>query len=289
MKNILILGKGFIGSNLSAFFSKNGVDHEIYNKLMLDYTNPDTLNKFLEDKKDNFFAVINTSGYTGRPNVDGCETNKEECWKWNVIHPVNIAKISNEHNLPVIQVNSGCIYTGYEKDFTEEDMPNFGMFSNDSSFYSKCKHACEILLENNNAVAYVLRIRIPFTFENVPKNYFTKLLKYDNLIDMENSVTSVTDFNNFIFRFMYLLQDLPGGIYNVVNPGAVKASQVVEIMRKHGIDNPKWNFIDVKDLNTVANRSNCVLSTKKIEKFNLPLPESLSSIERDIKIFKEFI
>lgn len=288
MKNILILGKGFIGQSLSNYFNQNNVDHEMYSRSMLDYTNVDTFNSFLEDNKDKYFAVINTSGYTGRPNVDACESNKLDCWNWNVIHPVNITKVANEHKLPVIQVNSGCIYNGYEKKYSEEDMPNFGLFSNESSFYSKCKHACEILLENNNAVAYIMRIRIPFTHINEPKNYFSKLLKYDNLIDMENSVTSVTDFNNFIFRFIFLIQDLPGGIYNVCNPEPVKASKVVDIMKKYNIENPNWNFIELKNLQTIANRSNCILDTKKIETFNLPMPNTLESIERDIRIFKEF-
>ena len=289
MKSILILGKGFIGSNLSNYFSEKNIEHEVYSRNMLDYTNPKTLNDFLEQKKETFYTVINTSGYTGRPNVDGCERNKKDCWDWNVIHPLNIAKTCNEHKLAVIQVSSGCIYSGYDKEYTEKDLPNFGMFSDDSSFYSKCKHAGEILLENNEAAVYILRIRIPFTHTMVPKNYFTKLLNYDNLIDMNNSVTSVADFNNFIFRFLYLIQDMPGGIYNVCNPQPVKASEVVSIMKKHGIENPKWNFIEVKDLNTVANRSNCVLSTDKLEQFNLSLPDTFSSIERDVKIFKGYV
>lgn len=286
MKTVLILGRGFIGSNLSNFFCENHVDHEIYNRSMLDYTDVDTLNKFLKERNDRYFAVVNTSGYTGRPNVDGCEKNKKECWDWNVTYPVNIAKVVNDYKLPLVQINSGCIYNGYDKVYTEEDMPNFGLFSDDSSFYSKCKHACEILLDNNNAVAYVLRIRIPFTDAPANKNYFTKLLKYNDLIDMSNSVTSVTDFNNFIFRFIYLMKDMPGGLYNVVNPQPVKASDVVEILKKNGLENPNWNYIDVENLDTLAKRSNCVLSTGKIESFNLPMPDTMESIERDIKIYR---
>lgn len=289
MKRTLILGNGFIGSNLSNYFSENNVDHEIYSKSMFDYTDKDKLNKFLELNKDKYFCIINTSGYTGSPNVDACERHKEECWKLNVNDVLNIVEIANDRDLPVIHISSGCIYDGYEKVYTEEDKPNFGLYSTESSFYSKCKHASEILLDNRDSIVFVLRIRIPFTYKNVPKNYLVKLLKYNNLIDMENSVTSVSDLNDFIFRFMYLIRDVPGGVYNVCNPQPVKASQVVEMLKSHGIENPKWNFIDVNQLDTVANRSNCVLSTSKIEKYNLPMPETIASLERDIKIFKNFI
>lgn len=286
MKPILILGKGFIGTELSNYFSAHDIDHEIYSRSMLDYTDPEKFRQFLDDNANKYYAVVSAFGYTGRPNVDGCESNKEDCWNYNVMYLLNVVKTANDFNLPVVHVSSGCIYNGYEKNFTEEDKPNFGLFADDSSYYSKCKHASEILLDG--LCVYILRIRIPFTATKVPKNYFTKLVNYNDLIDMPNSVTSVYDLNSFIFRFLVLLGDLPGGIYNVVNPQSVKASDVVDIMKKYGIENPNWKFIEVKDLNTVANRSNCVLDTSKIEKYNLILPNTLESIERDIKVFKGY-
>jgi dTDP-4-dehydrorhamnose reductase len=287
MKPLLILGKGFIGSNLSDFLDQQNVTHEIYSNSMLDYTNKDTLDKFLKEVGEKFYCVINTSGYTGSPNVDGCESNKQECWKRNVTYVKNIVDVANSHKLPVLQIGSGCIYNGYEKEYTEDDEPNFGLYSNDSSFYSKCKHASEIILDET--CVYILRIRIPFTYKNVSKNYLAKLLKYDNLISEKNSVTSVTDLNDFIFRFLYLIRDLPGGIYNVVNPQPVTAEDVVELMKSVGVVNPNWNFIPVDKLQTKAKRSNCVLSTKKIEKFHLEMPDTVKSLTRDINIFKQMI
>lgn len=286
MKPVLILGKGFIGTELSNFFKSCNLDHEIYSRSMLDYNDKDAFDNFLKDSNNKYYCVINTSGYTGRPNVDGCEKNKEDCWKYNVMYPLNVIKAANNNKLAVLHVSSGCIYNGYDKEYTEEDQPNFGLFSDTSSFYSKCKHAAEIMFDGY--CVYILRIRIPFVEKDCPKNYFTKIVNYDNLIDMPNSVTSVRDFNSFLFRFLFMLRELPGGIYNCVNSGSVKASDVVDIMKKNGIENKNWNFIDVKDLNTVANRSNCVLSTKKVEQFNLPFPNALESIERDIKIFKNY-
>ena len=283
MKPILILGKGFVGSSLFNHFNDSKVECELYSKSMLDYTNLDTFNAFLKDKKDKYHAIVNASGYTGSPNVDGCELNKKDCWNYNVTNAINVVKVSNDNNLPVIHVGSGCIYNGYDKVYTEEDEPNFGMFSNDSSFYSKCKHASEMLLDNS--WVYIFRIRIPFTPYSTSKNYFNKIVKYNNLINEQNSVTSIVDFNDFVFRFLFLLRDIPGGIYNTVNPGSVTASQIVEVLKKNGIENKNWGFIQTKDLDTKANRSNCVLSTDKIERFNLPFPSAIQSIERDIAKF----
>jgi dTDP-4-dehydrorhamnose reductase len=279
----VLLGKGFVGSNLSNYFTKNNLDHFVYNRAMLDYTDKDTFSKFLEENKERVSYIINCFGYTGRPNVDGCESNKKDCWLWNVLYPLNILDIANELKIPVVHIGSGCVYTGYEKVFTEDDEPNFGLFSSDSSFYSKCKHEFEILAEDH--CVYILRIRIPFSGDNVAKNYFTKLLKYDQLIDNVNSVTSLNDFCNFMFRFHFLLPDLNGGIYNVVNPEPIKTEQTVELLRKYNLNNPNWSFIKDTELKTIAKRSNCVLSTQKIESKNLGLPPTLSSLERDIKLF----
>jgi dTDP-4-dehydrorhamnose reductase len=279
----LILGKGFIGSNLSDHFYKIGFEHYQYNRKILDYTNIDTLNSFFEEKKNDISYVINCFGYTGVPNVDGCESNREDCWKWNVQYPLNVLKVANDHKIPVIHVGSGCIFTGYEKAYTEDDAPNFGLFTSDSSFYSKCKHEFEILADNH--CVYILRIRIPFCDQDVSKNYFSKLLKYDNLIDNENSITSVADFSNFMFKFNFLVKDLPGGIYNVVNPDPVKTEETLEIMRKYNICNPNWKMIKDTELKTIAKRSNCVLSTEKLKNINLQLPNTKQSLERDIKVF----
>jgi dTDP-4-dehydrorhamnose reductase len=279
----IILGQGFVGSNLSNYFSKSNFNHAIFNSRALDYTDIDTLYQYLKDNKEKISYIINCFGYTGTPNVDGCETNRELCWKLNVLYPLNVLKTANDLKIPVVHVGSGCVYTGYEKNYTEDDVPNFGLYSSDSSFYSRCKHEFEILADNY--CVYILRIRIPFTSHAVSKNYFTKLVKYDNLIDNTNSVTSLTDFCEFMFKLNFLIHDLPGGIFNVVNPQPVKTEQTVELLQKYGVNNSNWNFIKDYELNTLAKRSNCVLSTDKIKTYNLELPNTLESLEKEIKMF----
>lgn len=274
----VILGKGFVGTHLSHYFKKNNIDHKIFSQSELDYTDPNTFKDFLDTNDKDIKWVINCSGYTGVPNVDACEDNKEFCYAYNVLYPMQVVKLCNQYKIPVIHIGSGCIYSGYEKEFTEEDTPNFGIYSNESSYYSKCKHVFETFAKEFNC--YVLRIRIPFTDILTRKNYFSKLLNYDTLINELNSVTSLNDFDEFVVRF---ISAKPGyGIYNVVNPEPVKAEEVVEILKDNKIINSKWRFIELKDLNTKANRSNCVLTTDKIKDLGLQLPNTRTSLLRDI-------
>jgi dTDP-4-dehydrorhamnose reductase len=277
--HIVILGKGFIGNNLSHFFAQNNIAYKAYSQKELNYTNQKEFRTFLEKENGSIRCIVNCSGYTGNPNVDACEVNKETCYNYNVIYPLNVVTACHEYSVPIIHVGSGCIYSGYEKQYTETDTPNFGLYCSNSSFYSKCKHIFETLVSDYDCK--VLRIRIPFTADSSRKNYLVKLLKYDTLINEENSITSVSDFNNFIIRAIN--NKIPKGIYNVVNTGSVKAFDVVELLKKYNNNNPNWSFIETKDLNTVAQRSNCVLSTNKIESLGLQLPNALESLERDIK------
>jgi hypothetical protein len=88
-----------------------------------------------------------------------------------------------------------------------------------------------------------------------------------------------------MFKFNFLVRDLNGGIYNVVNPEPVRTEQTLEIFRKYGLANPNWKMIKDTELNTIANRSNCALSDDVISSYNLKLPPTLESIERDVKVF----
>ena len=58
---------------------------------------------------------------------------------------------------------------------------------------------------------------------------------------------------------------IPFGIYNACNPEPVNAKQVVDILKQYNLVNRDWRFINIDNLSTKANRSNCILSTDKIQ------------------------
>jgi UDP-glucose 4,6-dehydratase len=287
MKTVLILGKGYIGSQLDTFLRRKNLQVISYRKSELDYTNPFILQKLLLDHKDTFEVIINCSGYTGSPNVDACEANKKDCWYWNVIVPHNIVLAASTHYLPVFNISSGCIYSGYDKEFTENDEPNFGLYNDMSSYYSKTKHACETLL--SGLYAYTFRVRMPFEDTLNSKNYLNKLFKYDTLISQPNSLTSVADMCELIFRMLFLYRQMSPGPINVVNEGTIEAREIVDMMKHHGIVNDNWKFIELADLQVKANRSNCILSNSKLKEYNVPLPDVRSSLERDISELSKYL
>jgi dTDP-4-dehydrorhamnose reductase len=275
---ILILGKGYIGN----YMTKKETTHQIkhISKSDYDYSNPDLFINLL--KNEEFDWIINTSGYTGNPNVEACEDNKEDCYYYNVTVPLFLTKIANKFEVPIIHIGSGCIYSGYDKIYTENDAPDFGADSFTSSFYSKTKDAFEKLSARYER--YIFRIRIPFNGVPEPKNYLWKLLNYDNLISMPNSVTNVNDLVDFTYKF---IEKKPMfGIYNVTNTGAIEARTIVSLMRKNDLDNENWKFVSIEAANFKVARSNCILNNDKIRDIDLELPDVNVSIENSIKDYK---
>ena len=264
MKNekVLILGKGFIGTKLYDFL-KNKYEIYIRSNEELNYHEGSALPMFLLNR--DIDMVINAAGFTGRPNVDEAEEKKELCWDLNVIIPLQINEICNRLKINYIHVSSGCIYNGYEKDYTEKDKPNFGLFD-ESSFYSKTKHAFELM--SKNLVNKIVRIRMPIDIDGDNfRNYLVKLKNYDNLIDYKNSKTYIPDLCRFVNNLIAIedpyFWGLRQDIYNVVNGDALMTEEVVSLMRKYGYENKNWKFVKIEDLDIKAPRSNCVLNNTK--------------------------
>lgn len=282
---VLILGKGYVGTALAKRL-KQWYNVVAISKNEFDYTDRALLFTHLTKTSDERYEfVINTCGYTGRPNVDACEDNIEDTWYYNVIVPVNIQKACKDAGVRMIHISSGCIYSGYDKYYTEEDEPDFGLLEPKSSWYSKTKHACEMMLKDKNV--YTMRIRMPFCETWSERSVLTKLIKYDNVINCLNSLTNLEDLCGFI---TYFIEDIINpdkntyeyGIYNVVNPEPIETAELLSLIDEYGLGNPNWKHIELQELyrTTKTQRSNCVLSDEKISNLNLKLPKTRDSLKR---------
>ena len=263
-RKILILGAGYIANHLNVRLLSDGHLVKMLNSKTTNYHDDKIFWRELNFDFDPDI-VINCSGFTGRPNIDEAESKKSECWRLNVTSPLRCAELTTRQGKKYIHIGSGCIYTGYDKEYTEEDEPNFGLFDNESSFYSKSKHAFELL--SQNLPITIIRIRMPISGMHDERSYLSKIAKYDDLIDYKNSKTYIPDLCSFVSilasdknNFEYKYQ-----IYNVVNPNPLSTSEVVELMRKYGKHNPNWKFVDIDSIPIIAGRSNCILDDSKVK------------------------
>lgn len=251
MKNkILILGKGFIGQRLH-----ENLDSYASQKRIISF-------KDAQGEVDRYRPkiIINCIGHTGKKNVDDCELDKDKTLSSNVFAPIIIAEVALRNKIRFIHISSGCIYNydyGKDKPIAEEKIPDFF-----DLYYSRTKIYAERMLEvlSHKFGILIARIRIPLDNRPHPRNILTKLVGYKKVITLPNSITYIPD---FIKALKHLIKIDAKGIYNVVNKGALRYPELLDIYKKH-ITGFEYKVINYRKLNLV--RTNLVLSTKKLER-----------------------
>ena len=272
MKSVIILGKGYIGTALFEYLNTFKIPVIHVSRADVDYNDYYTLLNFLTVVDPQY--VINCSGFTGKPNIDEAEIKSKECWALNVTGPVEVNRACRSKSIEYIHISTGCIYNGYDKVYTEKDFPNFGLMAKDSSFYAKSKHAYEL---SGGNYGMTLRIRMPYCSYQHDRSFLTKILKYDNLINTRNSKTALRDLQRFILHIVqHSIPVQPIGVLNFVNPDPLNILEIVKILKDRGLVNWKWNFVESVD--TKANRSNCVLSSDKLNRL---FPNFVVNTEHD--------
>lgn len=280
---VIIVGKGYVGNNIFNLLSQNGYfdSVDIFSRSDLDYSDPFELRRVV----DRDTVVINAAGFTGRPNVDEGEIRKELCWNLNVKLPLTLNKVCRDAKADIIHITSGCIFTGYEKEWEESDEPNFGIFSDDSSFYSKTKHA----FENISDYGLHLRVRMPFCDTLHDRSFLTKILNYNNLVNTLNSKTYVPELCRFIEY--YITEGYCGyETINFCNRDPLSTEEIVDLMRDKGIENDEWNWENWDKIPIKANRSNCILDTTKlVEQYEFNILSEYDALTRALdKIVEQY-
>lgn len=270
---ILLIGStGYIGSEFVRYLKKEGWNYKIASYI-------DVFKPEFEEKLLGIDCIINASGYTGKPNVDKAELEKDKCIHGNILVPSKLVEWCKSKDIIYGHVSSGCIFTGRRSDgngFDEYDEPNFSFKYNNCSFYSGTKVMGEECVRRYKK-SFIWRLRIPFDEEDSPRNYISKLLTYNKLIDFENSVSHRKDYVKACVQMIN--ERCPFGTYNVVNTGTITTKQVSEWINEYLDPNKHFEFFGSEnDFYTTAAktpRSNCVLDNKKLLGFNI----SMRSVE----------
>jgi len=291
---IFLLGaSGYIGQAFGKEMTQRGIPFRPVSRKEINYSDYRVLRATLQKEKPEF--VINAAGFTGKPNVDACENQRGETIAGNVTLAQTVAQACEAAGVRLGYVSSGCIYTGAKvrrecgtwavedrlteplvsellskrsdrvAGFTEEDEPNFCFAHNNCSFYSGTKALAEEVMAGFPDF-YVWRLRIPFDELDGPRNYLSKVQRYAKVYQNWNSISHRGDFAAACLDAW--TQRIPGGIYNVVNPGYVSTREVMEKIQKRLKPSWKPDFWQNDDefyrFGAVTPRSNCILDGTKI-------------------------
>jgi dTDP-4-dehydrorhamnose reductase len=289
---LLLGGSGYVGSAFQEALLKRGIEYRSLGRAEADYTNTSILLTLLRDLKPDF--LINAAGFTGKPNVDACEVQKAETLFGNSVLPGRIAEACAAAGVPWGHISSGCIYSGDgprgagDSGFKETDTPNFTFRTNHCSFYSGTKALGEEILEGCGNV-YVWRLRIPFDNEDGPRNYLTKLMRYQRLLEARNSISQRLEYAAACLDTWQ--RRIPCGTYNVTNPGSVTTREVVAHIVRSGVCDKHFNFFESEEefmkLAAKTPRSNCVLDTTKLESCGIHMTPVHEALDRALASWKK--
>ncbi len=315
MSCLLLLGaSGYVGQAFARELARRGQAFKPLSRSETDYSQFDVLLEYLQKARPEF--VINAAGYTGKPNVDACETARADTLQGNTLLPQTIAQACAAADVAWGHVSSGCIYAGakvneggrmrVEKDltkpelrelaakqpealsgFTEEDVPNFSFRDGPCSFYSGSKALAEEAI-NGVGKSYVWRLRIPFDEQDNARNYLSKVQRYAKVYDNVNSVSHRGDFVNACLDLWKIRA--PFGVYNVTNPGWATTRQIVEAVEKILKPGKKFEYWESDEefykVAAKTPRSNCIMDVSKLLKTGVKMRPVWDAVEDSLKRWK---
>lgn len=276
MKKVLIFGgkTGWIGGLMNDLIQKeDGIEVKNADSRI---EQREAVEKELDEYKPTH--VLMAAGMTGRPNIDWCEDHKPETMRVNVIGTLNVADLCNSKGIHCTVYATGCIFKyddahplGSGIGFKEEDVPNF-----DGSFYSQTKGYMEPMLACYPK-CLILRVRMPVSDDLFHRNFVTKIVKYERVVNIPNSMTIL---HEMLPASLAMAKKGLTGVYNFTNPGVISHNEVLDLYTKY-ID-PSYTYknftIEEQALVIKAARSNNELDTTKLMR---DMPEGI--VINDIK------
>lgn len=195
--------------------------------------------------------------------IDYLQTNDklQENVRDNLYGPVRMALWCEQNDIHFSYLGTGCIfsYTSEEqKDvFTEESEPNFF-----GSNYSIVKgYTDQLMREIPSALNW--RIRMPITSCDNPRNFISKIIRYEKICSIPNSMTVLDE---MIPVMVQMMVNKESGTWNMTNPGKISHNEILEMYKAKVDPTFTWkNFTESEQAEVLASgRSNNELDAKKL-------------------------
>lgn len=264
--NILLYGhRGWIGGQFAYLLFANGID----------YVKGSSRLENVEDVENEIETVHPTHviAFTGRTHgtINGKEYTTidyleqpgklTENVRDNLFAPIVLANLSKIHGFHFTYLGTGCIFesTPDQPIFDENAKPNFV-----GSSYSIVKGYTDQLMHMHNDTVLNVRIRMPITGDYNPRNFITKILNYEKICSMPNSMTVLPVLLPILLDM--ITKNITGTI-NLTNPGTITHNEILEMYRDIIDPDFKWANFSVEEQNQIlaAGRSNNELDTTLLE------------------------
>ena len=211
----------------------------------------------------------------------------------NLFAPLSMALSCKKRNIHYTYLGTGCIFNYIDskdsKDsndsicgknaigFNENDIPNFT-----GSGYSTVKGFTDMLMHQLEDTVLNLRIRMPIIGEHHPRNFITKITKYDKICSIHNSMTVLPELLPLVLE---MIINNHTGTINLTNPGVISHNEILEMYKEYVDPNFVWKNFTIEEQNKIldSKRSNNLLDTTKLEKL-FPKVKNIKDSVKDLFI-----
>ena len=224
----------------------------------------------------------------GRTHGPGCATidyleqpgRLVENVRDNLFAPLSLALHCKARGLHLTYLGTGCIFEyadHHPASFAEDDIPNFF-----GSGYSVVKGFTDRLFHQLEDTVLNARIRMPITDEVHPRNFITKIVNYEKICSLPNSMTVLDD-------LLPLLVDMcvrrVRGTVNLCNPGAMEHNEILALYRDIVDPAFAWsNFTPAEqDRLLAAGRSNNRMDTRRLQEMYPGVPTLRAAVEAALR------
>ena len=270
MKIIIYGSKGWIGSQFTKILINNNINF-IEGKSRVDNIN-DLENEIIKIKPTHIISFIGrTHGKINNKvftTIDYLEQKGKltDNVRDNLFSPLSLAILCKQLNIHYTYLGTGCIFKfdkehpfGLEKNgFTEKSLPNFF-----GSSYSTVKGFTDRLMKffKNNVLN--LRIRMPITGIQNPRNFITKITTYEKICSIPNSMTVLPELLPIVLDMM---SKNTTGTINLTNPGLISHNEILDMFTDIVDTNFKYQNFSIEEQSKIlaSDRSNNFLDTSKL-------------------------
>jgi len=203
------------------------------------------------------------------PTIDYLEEDGKllENVRDNLYSPLILAHVCTMRNVHYTYLGTGCIFKfdddhPFEKEvngFHEASLPNFY-----GSSYSVVKGFTDRLMSLYKDTVLNLRIRMPITGKKNPRNFITKIVNYEKVCSVANSMTVLPELLPVVIDMM---QKGVTGNMNLTNPGLITHNEILQMYKEIVDPAFTWKNFSPAEQRAIlsADRSNNFLDTRLLE------------------------
>jgi len=201
---------------------------------------------------------------------------------------LTLATLCSRIGVHLTYFGTGCVFnddpeSDQKKKYTEEDKPNFF-----NSAYGITKGHTDQIMQMFGDIVLNVRVRLVLSSDagNSSRNLINKLLSFDKIINIENSVTVLDEMLPALYTLACTKKT---GTMNMTNPGTISHNEIMELYKQYVDPKVTWENFSVSAQNEIlaCERSNCEMDSSKLKKLCPEISTAKEAVAQAMKLMGE--